>query len=341
MRFLLTTDPGLEDVAAAEARERGFEASERPFGYAGLVLAEGEDEGELFSLRSVHHVVRHLGAFRLPLPTLEGAIAALGGIELPELAEGKSFAVRVNRRGEHGFKSPELERALGEVLVRRYRAPVRLEDPDVLLRVDLFDQEALVGVQLTKKALSLRYPKVYAPMAALKTTVAYGMLRLVGAEEGALLDAFTGSGTIAIEAAQAFPGLSPVVGVDISTKAVAGAEENAKSAGVLDRVEFRRADSRFLDRYFSPESFDFLLANPPYGKRLGKREDLFGLYLKFMHSARRVLRPGGRLGLLVLKRGWVDRLLKIVGCFKVRHRRVIEVGGLYPGFFVLERDVCS
>ena len=336
MRFLLTADPGLEDVTLDELREREFSGEARPYGYGGLVFAEAREAAPLFALRSVHHVVRFLGHARLSAPTLEAALWALSRFSLPGLGPGVRFAVRVYRRGKHDFKSPELERAYGAVLVERYRAPVDLEHPEFQVRVDLFEDALFLGIQLTDRALSLRYPKVYAPPASLKTSVAFGLLHLLGARRGRLLDAFTGSGTIAIEAAQAFPGLE-VLGIDKNPKAVLGARENARAAGVAGRVHFARGDARRLSEAFGEGSFDFVVANPPYGKRLGRSENLFRLYLEFFAEARQVLRPGGRLGFLVLKRGWVDRIVRRVGGFRLLHRRVLEIGGLYPGFFVFER----
>jgi len=336
VRLLLTVDPGLEDVALAELAARGLSGEARPFGYPGLVLAEAAEEAPLFLLRSVHHVVRFLGRARLAAPTLEAALASLSRFELFGLGPGVRFAVRVHRRGRHAFKSPELERAYGALLVERYRAPVDLETPDLRVRVDLFEDAIFLGYQLTDRALSLRYPKVYAPPASLKTSVAYGLLHLLGVRGGRLLDAFTGSGTLAIEAAQVFSDLE-VVALDKNPKAVAGARANAAAAGVAGRVRFLEGDARRLEARFEPGAFDYVIANPPYGKRLGRSENLFWLYADFLASARGVLRPGGRLGLLVLKRGWVDRILRRVGGFRLVHRRVIEVGGLYPGYFVLER----
>ncbi len=337
MRFLLTADPGLEDVTLDELRERGLSGEARPYGYGGLLFAEAPEAAPLFALRSVHHVVRFLGHAHLSAPTLEAALGALSRFSLPGLGPGVRFAVRVYRRGKHDFKSPELERAYGAVLVERYRAPVDLERPELRVRVDLFEDALFLGIQLTDRALSLRYPKVYAPPASLKTSVAFGLLHLLGARRGRLFDAFTGSGTIAIEAAQAFPGLE-VLGIDKNPKAVLGARENARAAGVAERVHFARGDARRLSEAFGEGSFEFVVANPPYGKRLGRSENLFRLYLEFFAEARRVLRPGGRLGFLVLKRGWVDRIARRVGGYRLLRRRVLEIGGLYPGYFVFERS---
>ncbi len=336
MRLLLTADPGLEDVAASEAGEKGYAPlATRPHGYGGLLLVEGEGPAPLLSLRSVHHVAERLGEGVLPGRGLEDALSALLPLDLPELAAGASFAVRVHRRGEHAFRSPELERALGARLVARYGAPVDLENPDLLLRVDLFQDRFFVSRQLTRRPLSRRYPKVYAPPAALKTTVAYGLLRLMGVRgPGRLLDAFTGSGTIAIEAAQAFPDLE-VMGLDKNPRAVEGARANAAAAGVTG-VRFFHGDARRLEA-FEDESLDYLTANPPYGRRLGRQENLRALYARFLAEAERVLRPGGRLGLLVQRRGWIDPLLRKRPALRRRHVRVVELGGLFVGLFVLER----
>ncbi len=335
MPILLTADPGLEDVVLAELSELGYRGEARPYGFAGLVATEGP-AGPLFRLRSVHHLIEERAHLRLPGPRLEDAVAALSRVAFPELGPRASFAVRVRRRGEHGFKSPELERALGAVLVERYRAPVNLTAPRFLVRVDLFGDRALVGLQLTQRPLSKRYPKRYAPPAALKTTVAYGLLRLARVEDGGrFLDAFTGSGTIAIEAAQVFPRLA-VDAVDKNPRALEGAAQNAEAAGVAGRVRFLAGDARRL-LAFLPPGYDAIAANPPYGRRLGRGEDLRALYARFLDQVAGLLCPGGRLAMLAKKRGMLVRLVRERPGLRLLHQRVVELGGLYVGLFLIER----
>ena len=319
-----------------ELAERGLAGEGAPGGYRGLVLAEAEGPEPFFGLRSVHHVVRFLAEARLAGRGLEDVLAALEPVAVPGMGRGRSFAVRVHRRGEHGFRSPDLERAYGALLVDRYRDPVDLERPELRVRVDLFQDRLFLGLQLTDAPLSRRYPKVYLPPAALKTTVAYGMLRLAGVEEkGRLLDAFTGSGTIAIEAAQTFPGLA-VVATDRSERALAGARANAEAAGVSGRVEFVLADARRFSG-FADGSFDWIVANPPFGRRLGRGSDLRALYARFLDQAGRLLAPGGTLAMLVRRRGWLDRLVRERPELRVRSVRVLELGGLYVGLFLIQR----
>jgi release factor glutamine methyltransferase len=72
-----------------------------------------------------------------------------------------------------------------------------------------------------------------------------------------VLDLFTGSGILAIAAAQA--GAQQVTGVDVSRRAVACTWVNARLNGV--RVRALRGD---LFEPVSGEEFDLIVANPPY-----------------------------------------------------------------------------
>jgi release factor glutamine methyltransferase len=83
-----------------------------------------------------------------------------------------------------------------------------------------------------------------------------------------VLEIGTGSGAIAISLATEVRDLF-IVATDVSREALLLARENAKSAGVLQRIEFVNGD------LFSPirlmreqEPFDLILSNPPYIRRL-------------------------------------------------------------------------
>ncbi len=75
------------------------------------------------------------------------------------------------------------------------------------------------------------------------------------------LDLGTGSGCIAIALAAMLPE-ARVTAVDASPGALAVAKENAKKAGVAERIEFRRGDWFAACR--DGEKFDVALSNPPY-----------------------------------------------------------------------------
>ncbi len=82
-----------------------------------------------------------------------------------------------------------------------------------------------------------------------------------GREALSAVDLGTGSGAIAISLALEGP-FARVVGVDISEAALNVARENAQTAGVGDRVEFRLGS--LYEPLRSDERFDVVVSNPPY-----------------------------------------------------------------------------
>ena len=77
---------------------------------------------------------------------------------------------------------------------------------------------------------------------------------------GRLLDVGTGSGIQAIAAARKSE-VSSVVAVDINPEALKLAESNAATAGVANKISFKRSD---LFSAISREKFDTIAFNPPY-----------------------------------------------------------------------------
>ena len=82
------------------------------------------------------------------------------------------------------------------------------------------------------------------------------------------------------EAARAreFRGDYRIVGSDIDPKALALAKENAERAGVADIVRFERADATKFDR---PTDRGVIVTNPPYGERIGEKDEAEALYRAF------------------------------------------------------------
>ena len=136
-----------------------------------------------------------------------------------------------------------------------------------------------------------------------------------------LVDPMCGSGTIAIEAAmiarRIAPGLArpfaaevwpetpdgvwkaerlvakkeilpkapaPIVGADRDEGAIANALANAKRVGLLNDIEFRCAPVSALEVPESPRGL--LVANPPYGVRVGESKALRDLFARFGQVAR-------------------------------------------------------
>ncbi len=364
----VTTNQGIEDVAAREVAcllsEAGIphgEVTEKPDGHQGVVQVElaGADVGTemrnrlaaaLSRARSTYHLVIHTGELTWSGQSVDVLAQEIAAQPLPAMASAESFRVTCSRVGEHPFHSPDVERAVGRELQLRYVTAVDLEHYDVNIRIDIDGASCQCGYQLTgKKGLDRRYIWRYHPRVTLRTTVAYAMLEIAGfaAVPGALHDPFCGSGTILLEAAalarQAAalaraPSVAvPVSGSDRSASAVAGCCDNLWANGAK-AVTVEQMDAREMAHHLEPATLGYIVTNPPYGIRMGQNADFGELYRSFLEQAAGVLRPGGVLALLVgRRRGRFNKVLQSTEEFALEHVRIIEIGGVYPGLFVLRR----
>lgn len=333
MPYLLTTDPGIEEIVAEEFREAfPGEARTRPYGCQGHVRVETEDVDALRQLTTIHHVIeiRREDAAR----TLEEIERSVSDVDLPELRGAASFRVTSKRDGTHDFGSMEIQRVAGAVLFRRYGTSVDLEDFELNVRVDLYDHHLVVGIQRTKDSLGNRIRRSRALRSSIKPTMAAAMLRLAGAHRGGgeLIDPMCGTGTIPIEARRINPDLH-VLASDWDEETIDVARETIANHGL--EIEVMPGDARSLGDVY-PDRFDFIVTDPPYGVRQARRSDLGRLYGTLLPSFEKALKPSGRIVLVVLKyRAFLSALERTGLC--VVDQRSVELGGLYPRIFVLRR----
>jgi len=196
------------------------------------------------------------------------------------------------------------------------RPSVNTRNPEVRIHLFLTDREATVYLDTSGEPLYLRGHKLAKVGAPLKENLAAGILRLTQWQPGTpLLDPMCGSGSFLLEAAQMAlddaPGLSrepggfgfeqlksfdaglwrrlqqeaagrrrdatrlPIYGSDIAPDAVARARQNLAGAGLEDLVTLETAD--LLTRG-APADSGLMVANPPYGERLGSEAELAAFY---------------------------------------------------------------
>lgn len=196
------------------------------------------------------------------------------------------------------------------------RPSVNTRNPDVRIHLFLTATGAILYLDTSGEALYLRGHKFAKVGAPLKENLAAGILRLTGwTPDQPLLDPMCGSGSFLLEAAQMAlddaPGLSrepggfgferlisfapelwrglqreaagrrreagtlPIFGSDIDADAVARTQQNLAHAGLDALVTVDRAD--LLARN-APAATGIMVANPPYGERLGSEEELAVFY---------------------------------------------------------------
>jgi putative N6-adenine-specific DNA methylase/tRNA (guanine6-N2)-methyltransferase len=171
--------------------------------------------------------------------------------------------------------------------------------------------------------------------------VAYALLQLphLDGPPDVLLDPFCGSGTILQEAAAHWPDTA-LYGNDWDDDAAAGARLNVAQDGLDDRIDIRQDDAWYLADTFADlaGTVDLIATNPPFGMRIGRSMDFFPFYRRVLSQMAELLHPGGYVVLLVLRQQPFQRALDAVDGYDLRHVRVVEIGGLYPRAFVLQRD---
>jgi len=202
------------------------------------------------------------------------------------------------------------------------RPYIDTKEPDVRVHAYLTDSIYELFLDTSGAALfqrGLRRGSVEAP---LRENLAAGILKLSGWKPGApLLDPMCGSGTFLLEAAMMALDIAPgsvrsfgfeklknfdatawqkirqkaldrakplefqkIYGSDADLHAVRVARQNLQQAGLLDAVQLAKAD---ILEVVPPASEGVLVANPPYGIRIGEDKELAALYPKMGEALKR------------------------------------------------------
>ncbi len=248
------------------------------------------------------------------------------------------------------------------------RPSVDKEDPDLRINAHLYEDRLTLSVDTSGHSLHRRGWRVHQGRAPLSETMAAALVLASGWNRRApLVDPFCGTGTIVLEAAlvaadrapgllrrfsfEGYPGHDArafarfreeaerrarplprklrLVGTDRSAERVAEAQEHAGVLGFEDAVQFEVADATS----FAPrEGWNAqLVTNPPYGQRVGGREDVEALYRTF-GSLLRERAAGSSLTLLTGEHA----LRKALGFRRADLTRVIN-GGLECEIVRVER----
>ncbi len=181
--------------------------------------------------------------------------------------------------------------------------------------IHVFLNKDKVALYLDTTGLSLhkRGYRELSNAAPIKETLAALMVLLTPWKaDRAFIDPFCGSGTIPIEAAMIGLNMAPglrrsftsenwrwvtgkvwerareeakslmrhdmelnIQGYDIDESALKVARNNARLAGLEDRLHFQKRDMRELS---SKDRYGFIVTNPPYGERLSDQKSVEGLY---------------------------------------------------------------
>jgi len=195
------------------------------------------------------------------------------------------------------------------------RPSVEARDPDVRVHVFLDDKTCTLYVDTSGESLFKRGKRDHVGEAPLKKNLAAGILRLAKWTPGTpLLDPMCGAGTFLSEAAEISLGRAagrsrafgfeklaryneatwermlsnakksekpaealPIYGSDLYGRSLGHAVLNLREAGLEDVVTLKQVNLLELS---SPAAAGVIVTNPPYGVRLGEKEELAEFYPK-------------------------------------------------------------
>lgn len=202
------------------------------------------------------------------------------------------------------------------------RPNIDTRTPTVRVHAYLTAENYQLYVDNSGNALYQRGNRKASIEAPLRENLAAGILQLSGWKAGEpLLDPMCGSGTFLLEAAMMALNIAPglhrtfgfeklknfesdtwkkiknaalknvkpvgfqkIYGSDMDLRAVRVAKQNLAEAGLIEAVQLTHID--FLE-VLPPAESGVLVANPPYGVRIGEDEDLAALYPKMGESLKR------------------------------------------------------
>jgi 23S rRNA G2445 N2-methylase RlmL len=209
------------------------------------------------------------------------------------------------------------------------------ESGDLLIRILPDDRGWRTLVRLTPRPLATRSWRVENYEGALNGAVAHVMALLTQPEAGdVVVNVGCGSGSLLIERCSA-GAARQIIGIERDPAVIELAQANARASGWQRRVRLICADMRELP---FPASFaDALLADLPFGQRVGSHAANRALYPAALAEAARVAKPGARFVVITHEIRLMDATLERTHDWQVLRTLPITLRGLHPRIYVLQR----
>ncbi len=240
--------------------------------------------------------------------------------------------------GAAGADSAVMQRIKTEI-ARRTRLSEVAEDGDLLVR--LLPSPAGVGggwlalARISPHPLGTRAWRECVTPGALQATVAHVMAGLTNSRPNdVVLNVCCGSGTLLIERGLMAPA-HRLIGCDISAEALDCAARNV-AAWRAGGAELYDWDATRLP--LEDNSVSVLLADLPFGNRVGTHEANRELYPAVLNEAARVAKAGARFVVISAEVKLLQATLQAQSAWQVTQTLRVNLSGLQPMIAVLEKS---
>ncbi|KAK2862159.1 hypothetical protein Q5P01_001692 [Channa striata] len=256
------------------------------------------------------------------------------------------FRVTCNRAGDkHSFSSNEAARDFGGAVQEFFQWKADMTKFDIEVLLNIHNEEVVIGIALTEESLHRRNISHFGPT-TLRSTLCYGMLRLCKPQASdVILDPMCGTGAIPLEGAIEFSSSFYIAG-DNNDMAVNRTVNN------ICHIQKRRADKGnasglpidtvrwdLCNLPIRTSSVDIIIADMPFGKRMGSKKRNWDLYPSCLREMARVCRPGSGKAVLLTqdKKCFAKAVSRMGGLWRKVHTVWVNVGGLHAGVYLLKR----
>ena len=308
--IFLATSPGFEPLLCKEAASHGFKDAKVITG--GVTVRGGWPDvwRANLELRGVGRVLARIGEFRaMHLAQLDKRARRLvwGDALRPDVP----FRVQVSCRGSRIYHSGAAAQRIEKAIREELGAPLSA-DAEVIIKARIEDDLCTIAVDTSGESLHKRGHKEAVNKAPMRETLASLFLRQCGYDgTEPVVDPMCGSGTFIIEAAEIAAGLKPgrsrrfafeqlatfdeaawqrlraptkpaappairFFGSDLDAGAIRMSRANAERAGVSEMTDFQQLAATEVTAPPGPPGL--VIVNPPYGDRIGDRDNLRPLY---------------------------------------------------------------
>ena len=222
------------------------------------------------------------------------------------------FKVECNRKGQHNFKSVDIEKLIG-IHLQKQNYKLDFKTPETIILIDILDNNCLIGL-LEKDNLQKRNYRIKLNPETLNPCIAFAALKLINLKkEDILVDPYCRDGIIVIEAA--LMKKCKIYGLD---KNIRNSRINSKIAKV--KISLSQEEIDWLDTKFKKNSVKVATYLPSVSKR-NNENDIRKLYSEFSHQLGYIVKE---YVVLIVKKPEIIK--EYLTNFKIITEKIVEIG---------------